>query len=347
VISGEGDDTSWGGSMRRFADGIVLPKINQLANLGIETEHFGAHLNFFADSPFLAFYLSRKEALSGTTKRICHKCDCTSANKAQWFSVNDDNCQWRAITTDELLQQRKRITDATQPGLPQARYNEASKDTGLNRDDDAFEGVPWWDSTKAAWNDWMHGEPEGPCKDHEYLLIHNGVLKGYFSVQKFCQLVHRFPFLIEDGAFVPRKTFKSNFFTSKKPNKKLGSCLKLTGSQALQFGLALPGILWDHYDRTDPHWKCFCDHMLCVAWAQQDSFLRFEQPSPHPIPIVFHFADAHVGRSQLPIFEKKQATWRQQYFELYGRQNPLIHQGCHLTQSIEEAGPPNQRYAFR
>lgn len=68
--------------MRRFADGIVLPKINQLANLGIETEHFGAHLNFFADSPFLAFYLSRKEALSGTTKRICHKCDCTSANKA-------------------------------------------------------------------------------------------------------------------------------------------------------------------------------------------------------------------------------------------------------------------------
>ena len=34
-------------------------------------------------------------------------------------------------------------------------------------------------------------------------------------------------------------------------------------------------------------------------------------------------------------------------FVLYKRQNPLIHQGTHLIDSIDQGGPPNQRYAFR
>lgn len=187
VISGSGGDTSWGGSMRRFADGIVLPKINQLANLPIGEAHFGAQLNFFADSPFLAFYLARKESLSATTERICVKCNCTSANKAKWFSHSEEGCQWEPLTTEILEQQREQIR-AAQSGRA-TWFQKVSKQTGLNADEDAFMGIPWWDSTQAAFYDWFHGEAEGPIKDHVYLFLHHGVQMGYFTPARLNTLV--------------------------------------------------------------------------------------------------------------------------------------------------------------
>lgn len=187
VISGCGDDTSFGGSMRRFADGVVLTKINQLANRAIDEVHYGALLLFFADSPFLGFYTSRKESLSGTTERICIKCNCTSTNKAFWFSTSEEGCEWEPITEETLKQQRREITAAKQSSI--TAFREASKRTGLNSAEDAFLGIPWWSTPKAAFYDWFHGEAEGPVKDHVYLFVHHGVQMKYFSPAVFNTLV--------------------------------------------------------------------------------------------------------------------------------------------------------------
>lgn len=272
IISGSGDDTSFGGSMRRFADGLCLPKVNQLAGLQIDTLHYGALLNFFADSPFLALYLSRKEALGPSTYAICHHCTALNSNKHKCFSVTDPASPWKPITRQVLEDQRKNLKQARASSVTE--FTRVSKETGLNDDQDAFEGIPWWDSSKAAYNDWFHGEPEGPVKDHEYLLIQHGIRVGMFTWKQFIQAMSRFAYYKEAAAFNPAKIFKPGFFTTGKPHKKLGKVLKLTGHQSLVLGLTLPAILWNLYDRTDPHWQCFCDHMTCVAWGYQDEFRR-------------------------------------------------------------------------
>ena len=58
IISGKGDDSSFGGSMRQFAEGLTLEKFNQLAGLPKGHVHYGACLLFFADSPFLYMHSS-------------------------------------------------------------------------------------------------------------------------------------------------------------------------------------------------------------------------------------------------------------------------------------------------
>ena len=89
-----------------------------------------------------------------------------------------------------------------------------------------------------------------------------------------CLQVKSFPWRKEPGANPPTRSFKSSVFTPKKPKDTCGQVLKLTGSQSLHLALALPGIVWHHYNHDDPHWKCFTLHMICVAWSLEDTFLR-------------------------------------------------------------------------
>ena len=326
IISGDNDNphcSSFGGSMRRLADGIVLPGLNQLAGLPIDKVMYGAALLFYADSPFLCFYLARKESLGTSTHRMCGHCTCTNENKAECFSIYDPECPWEMITQELLEEERAELQEAEMNGTA-GDVRRVSKEVGLNKTTDAFVGVPWWQSADQATNDWFHGEPEGPTKDHTCLIVHHGLTIGAFTLPQFTRLLFQFPWPSEQGAWHPRRVFRKQFF-GRRPHKKLGKTLKLTGRGALAVGLALPAILHGLFAADDEHWICFQEHMCCVAWGRQESH----------------------DRKELPAFEDKQQSWRRKYYELYHRLNPLIHQGCHLVEKIEELGPPCQRQAFR
>jgi hypothetical protein len=271
IVSGEGDDSSLGGSMRRFANGIIMPKFNQLAGLQIDHMVYGALLLFYADSPFLHLYLSRKESSGPSTYKVCHHCTCKNTNKHLCFSVHDEDSPWEPITTRVLEEQRQLLKDVEGNAK---EWQKVSKETGLNHYESTFHGIPWFDETKQAYNDYFHGEPEGPVKDHVYLVTQHGIAAGYFTLQQFINAVSQFPYYKEAGAFNPSKIFKPAFFTNGKPHKKLGKCLKMTGHQSLVLGLTLPAILWTLCPHDDPHWACFLDHMTCVSWGLQDTFYR-------------------------------------------------------------------------
>ena len=214
IVSGSGNDSSLGGSMRRFADGVCLPRLNQLAMLSIDTIHYGALAIFFADSPYLHFFLGRKESLGPTTYRICHHCTAKNDNKHKCFSCEASDCPWQPIDRQLLAQQRRELQVAK--ACSAAEFARVSKNTGLNETRDAFEGCPWFDSTLNCYNDWFHGEPEGPLKDHTYLLIQHGIKEGYFSFRQFLRLCSQFPYYKDQALWRHIRCSKQD--SSKKEN---------------------------------------------------------------------------------------------------------------------------------
>ena len=186
------DDTSPGASFRRGAEGKVIDYACGKSKLT-----YWALLTILGDTPWVAAQLSRKEAVGPTTKRICIMCDATSENKTQYFGFSDPGCPWKKLTTELLQAQHAQLDEALRRGTKTA-WAQASKDTGLNSKETAFDLIPFCNYLKASTYDITHDEPEGPGRGHLYLMIHHALYNWGITMDEFNELVGMYPFLHSD-----------------------------------------------------------------------------------------------------------------------------------------------------
>ena len=86
-------DTSYGASMRRFAEGVKLPEL-----FGSELQ-FGATIQAALDGKAKHELLGTKKSVSSATHRICCNCNVTSDQRDGVFNFFDPACPLRLTTT--------------------------------------------------------------------------------------------------------------------------------------------------------------------------------------------------------------------------------------------------------
>ena len=124
-------------------------------------------------------------------------CDATSENKTQYFSFADPGCPWKKLTRERLQAQHDALDKALGKGTKSA-WAEASKATGLDSKETAFDLIPFCNYLKASTYDITHDDPEGPGRDHLYLMIHHALYNWGITLSRFNELVGMYPFLHSD-----------------------------------------------------------------------------------------------------------------------------------------------------
>lgn len=268
------DDSSYGASMRRFFNGVILPKLPSPYNT--ETL-YGATLQCGVDGLAKATLLCTKKSVSATTVRPCCDCNVESSQRHIVYDFYDPECPLKLTTMLSHQRDQELVREQQHPTTKTA----FSKYLGVSEERHAFEGIvpemPFNYIQNTPYDHGMHGEAEGVFKDGAKLMLkdvfkstpsseyyHPISLNGSEGEVSFNTLLSTFDFPEEDKDSTPHRL---------KPVAIEGDgSIPWSACMMLTFAFHSIAMMSPHVNKHDPVWMCWCMHVYYVAFAWKNSF---------------------------------------------------------------------------
>lgn len=255
------DDSSFGGQMRQFYQGVHLTSVPG-------PRQYGALLQLATDGLEGAELIGTKCSVSKKTHRICRHCTVTSEQIHDSHDFFSSECAVLLTTLESHERDVELLAGHESHGW--SKKSDLSKWFGLGGGENAFAGI-----VPGLPFDYVRLAPY----DH---LMHNEVCQGI--AKKECELMlrhciesplHKLDFNLLNARILHADWAGDDCHSIPSvidPKFLSGDHLIWTSAQMLNFALRSTALLHTLVDHSDPVWQCWSSHCRYLMMANQNQF---------------------------------------------------------------------------